>query len=145
MEAKRVAELLGGARVLRADVHDSLDMADLTGRGFPPGSLERVKRALGLSDARLAETLGVSAKTVARLRQSPGRLLSASASDRLFRLARLYLLAAEVLESESSARTWLTSPQPGLSQRVPLDLMGTEVGSREVEALLQRIDYGVIS
>lgn len=145
MTVDQVAELLGGTKILRMKVSGPLAMADVTARGFPSESFDRIKEALKLSDAEVAETLGVSSKTVARLRKAPEKLLSPTASDRLYRMARLYLLAAEVLEGEDSARQWLTSPQVGLANRVPLELMGTEAGSREVEALLLRIDYGVIS
>jgi putative toxin-antitoxin system antitoxin component (TIGR02293 family) len=53
--------------------------------------------------------------------------------------------AVEVLESEENARQWLTSPQFGLGGEVPLEYAGTEVGAREVEDLLGRIEYGVYS
>ncbi len=53
--------------------------------------------------------------------------------------------AAEVMEGEEPARRWLTSPQVGLGGAVPLDYAETEVGAREVEDLLGRIEYGVYS
>jgi putative toxin-antitoxin system antitoxin component (TIGR02293 family) len=107
--------------------------------------LNRVKREIGLSDAEVGHALGISLKTIHRLRKDPGRHLSSQASDRLYRLARIYQLASDVLEDPGNAREWLRSPQVGLDNRVPLDLMTSEAGSREVEALLTRIEYGVIS
>jgi len=53
--------------------------------------------------------------------------------------------AVEVMESEETARQWLTSPQFGLGGAAPLDYAETEVGAREVEDLLGRIEYGVYS
>ena len=53
--------------------------------------------------------------------------------------------AVEVLESMDHARQWLTSPQLGLGGSVPLEYAETEVGAREVEDLLGRIEYGVYS
>ncbi len=120
-------------------------MADAVDQGLPTDSLDRVKIVLGLSDAEVAHALGISLKTIHRLRKDPGRHLSSQASDRLYRLARLYQLANDVLENPESAREWLRSPQIGLDNRIPLDLMTSEAGSREVEALLMRIEYGVIS
>jgi putative toxin-antitoxin system antitoxin component (TIGR02293 family) len=61
------------------------------------------------------------------------------------RFARLMGKAVTVLESEDNARQWLTSPQFGLGGAVPLDYADTEVGAREVEDLLGRIEYGVYS
>ena len=53
--------------------------------------------------------------------------------------------AVEVMESEKDARRWLTSPQFGLGGAVPLEYAETEVGAREVEDLLGRIEFGVYS
>ena len=64
---------------------------------------------------------------------------------RLYRFARLFALAEEVLEDKEQARDWLRSPQVGLNNRTPLDLMRTEAGAREVESLLVRIEHGVLS
>ncbi len=66
-------------------------------------------------------------------------------SDRLFRVAHIFALAKEALGSEESARTWLTSPQFGLNNRIPLDVLATKAGAREVEDLLGRIEYGVLA
>jgi putative toxin-antitoxin system antitoxin component (TIGR02293 family) len=145
MSIAEVAELLGGSKVLGQRVSSQLKMADVVDEGLPTVSLNRVKLALGLSDAELGHALGISLKTIHRLRKDPGRHLSSSASDRLYRVARLFHLAVEVFEDSEAAREWLRSPQIGLDDRVPMDLMTSDAGSREIEALLMRIDYGVIS
>ena len=49
------------------------------------------------------------------------------------------------MESEANARQWLNAPQFGLGGAIPLEYAGTEVGAREVEDLLGRIEYGVYS
>jgi putative toxin-antitoxin system antitoxin component (TIGR02293 family) len=145
MSVAEVAELLGGSKVLGQRVSSQLKMADVVDHGLPTVSLERVKRALRLSDAEVGHALGISLKTIHRLRRDPSRHLSSSASDRLYRLARLFHLASEVFEDPEAAREWLRSPQLGLDDRVPMDLMTSEAGSREIEALLLRIDYGVVA
>jgi putative toxin-antitoxin system antitoxin component (TIGR02293 family) len=60
-------------------------------------------------------------------------------------MARLFALAEEVLESADAARDWLREPQAGLGNRIPLEMMGTEAGAREVEDLLLRIEHSVLS
>jgi putative toxin-antitoxin system antitoxin component (TIGR02293 family) len=77
-------------------------------------------------------------------RKASGKL-DPSESDRVVRYARLMGRAVEVLESEDSARAWLNSPQVGLGGAVPLDYAETELGAREVEDLLGRIEHGVYS
>jgi putative toxin-antitoxin system antitoxin component (TIGR02293 family) len=60
-------------------------------------------------------------------------------------LARVFELAREVLEDDEAAREWIREPQLGLGYRTPLDLIRTEIGFREVEDLLGRMEYGVLS
>lgn len=145
MTVADVALLLGEPSVVSGGALDQLEMADAIDDGLSPAAIERIKQALGLSDADLARILGISAKTINRLRKTPDRHLSSTASDRLYRMARLYVLATEVLEDPEAAQEWLRSPQVGLNRRPPVDLMSTEAGSREVENLLLRIEHGVIA
>jgi len=49
------------------------------------------------------------------------------------------------MESLEAGRRWLTSRQFGLGGAVPLEYAETEVGAREVEDLLGRIEHGVYS
>jgi len=44
-----------------------------------------------------------------------------------------------------AARRWLSNPQPALGGAIPLKLAETEVGAREVEAAIGRIEHGVYS
>jgi putative toxin-antitoxin system antitoxin component (TIGR02293 family) len=145
MSVAEVAKLLGGPRALGRRITSQLKMADAVDEGLPPASLDRIKHALDLTDAELAQAVGIIPKTIHRLRTGKAGHLSSTASDRLYRIARLYLLAIEVLEDDGAARDWLRGPQLGLGDRAPMELMTTEAGSREVEALLLRIEHGVIA
>jgi len=111
--------------------------------GFAIEELEVLRASLNLPMERLARLLGISKATLHR-RKAAGRLDPAE-SDRVLRFARLMGYAIEVLETQQNARSWLTSPQQGLGGAVPLEYARTEVGAREVEALLGRIAYGVYS
>lgn len=111
--------------------------------GLPVQELDDLRTSLDLPMERLVPMLGISKATLHR-RKSAGRL-DAAESDRVVRFARLLGKAVEVLESVENARLWLTSPQVGLGGAVPLKYAETEVGAREVEDLLGRIEYGVYS
>lgn len=111
--------------------------------GLPVCELEDLRSNLDLPMERLVPLLGISKATFHR-RKLAGRLDPAE-SDRVVRLARLLGLAAEVMESLGNGRRWLTSPQVGLGGAVPLEYAETEVGAREVENLLGRMEYGVYS
>jgi putative toxin-antitoxin system antitoxin component (TIGR02293 family) len=111
--------------------------------GLPIGELEALQSSLAIPMEKLAPRLGISKATLHRRRLS-GRL-DPGESDRVMRFARLMSKAIEVLESEENARRWLNSPQVGLGGAVPLDYAELEMGAREVEDLLGRIEYGVYS
>jgi len=111
--------------------------------GLPVQELDDLQATLNVPMAKLVPMLGISKATFHR-RKAEGKLDPAE-SDRVVRFARLMGKAVEVLESEDNARQWLTSPQFGLGGAVPLEYAETEVGAREVEDLLGRIEYGVYS
>jgi putative toxin-antitoxin system antitoxin component (TIGR02293 family) len=112
-------------------------------QGISFDELEQLRRSLDLPLERLVPMLGISKATLHR-RKLSGRLDGAE-SDRVVRFARLLGKAIEVLESPESARAWLGSPQIGLGGEVPLEFAETELGAREVEDLLGRIEEGVYS
>ena len=111
--------------------------------GFGIEEMEGLRVVLGVPIEGLAAKLGISKATLHR-RKAAGKLDPAE-SDRVVRFARLMGKAVEVFESKESARRWLNTPQVGLGGAVPLDYAETEVGAREVEDLLGRIEYGVYS
>lgn len=111
--------------------------------GLPVQELEVLRDSLDVSIEKLASKLGISNATLHR-RKRQGRLGPAE-SDRVVRLARLVGKAAKVLGGIEAARQWLNSPQFGLGGAVPLDYAETEIGAREVENLLGRVEYGVYS
>lgn len=111
--------------------------------GLPVRELDDLQSGLDLPMEKVGSLLGISKATLHR-RKAAGRL-DTSESDRVVRFARLLGKAVAVLESEEHARQWLNSPQFGLGGAVPLEYARTEVGAREVENLLGRIEYGVYS
>jgi putative toxin-antitoxin system antitoxin component (TIGR02293 family) len=111
--------------------------------GLAMAEFEALRWLLDLTGEELAEKLAISRSTLIRRRKT-GRL-DREESDRLVRFARLFARAAAVFGGEVGAREWLKSPASGLNFRVPLAYAETEAGAREVEALLGRIDYGVLT
>jgi putative toxin-antitoxin system antitoxin component (TIGR02293 family) len=111
--------------------------------GLPVQELDTLREGLDLPMERLVPLLGLSKATMHR-RKLTGKL-DLSESDKVVRFARLLGLALRTLESIENARAWLASPQVGLGGAIPLEYAETEVGAREVEDLLGRIEYGVYS
>jgi len=96
-----------------------------------------------MSEERFGALLGMSRATLHR-RKKAGKLDRAE-SDRLVRYARLFNRAAEILGGDAPAQRWLCSPAFAFGGEWPVDFADTEIGAREVEALLGRIGHGVFS
>lgn len=111
--------------------------------GLPVHELKGLQASLAVPMEKLVPMLGISKATLHR--RMAGKRLGSAESERVVRFARLMDKAVQVMESEENARRWLNSPQIGLGGAVPLDYAGTEVGAREVEDLLGRIEHGVYS
>ena len=112
--------------------------------GLPVTELTDLQAGLDVPAERLAPMLGISKATFHR-RKGAGSKLKPSVSDRVVRFARLLGKAVQVFGDNQEAKRWLNSAQFGLGGAVPLDYARTEVGAREVENLLGRIEYGVYS
>lgn len=111
--------------------------------GLPMGEFQSARAMLGLTEERLADLLGMSRATLHRRKKS-GQLDRAE-SDRLVRFIRLFSRACEALGGDAGARSWLGAPALAFQGECPLDYADTEVGAREVEALLTRLEHGVFS
>lgn len=140
---ERVAETLGGTRALGRTVHGDVDLVDAVKRGFSSRVIHALKDATGLTDEEVCLALGLPARTFQR-RKTQARIPLIE-SDRLYRLARVFSEAQEVLGDSDKARHWLRDPIRALGGRRPLDLLLTEAGTRQVEDVLGRIVYGVFS
>ena len=137
-----LVSVLGGRRAIASEPSTTGEWVELVRSGLPAASALAFKMALGLTNEQLASVLGVSPRTVARLNPRKSHLDPVS-GDRLLRSARLFAIAAEVLEGEAAAARWLKSPQRALGGAIPIELAQTDVGSRAVEALLGRMEHGV--
>jgi len=100
-------------------------------------------RRLGVSEARLAEIAGIASTTLTRRKRAG--TLSPAESEHVLRLAALLERAAHVFEDEADAADWLRTPNLALGGDTPLALADTELGAREVEDLLGRLEHGVYS
>jgi putative toxin-antitoxin system antitoxin component (TIGR02293 family) len=137
-----IAEALGGKDTLRVNIKKDLEMDQLIRDGIPYEAYDHFKDKLKMTHHELCTFIGL--KNIRALKNASARLSSIS-SDRLFRLARVYTLAVEVLADEDKGREWLKKPQYGLGGRIPLEMATTEIGAKEVENLLGRIEYSVLA
>jgi putative toxin-antitoxin system antitoxin component (TIGR02293 family) len=109
--------------------------------GLPVKVFFTLKDRINISAEELARVVGIAPRTLLRRKQE-GRLQK-DESERVVRLQRLFEKAIAVFEDRAAVQSWFISPQRGLGEKTPLDYADTELGAREVENLLSRIEHGV--
>jgi putative toxin-antitoxin system antitoxin component (TIGR02293 family) len=106
-------------------------------------SLAVVDQALADGRISLAELdrLALSRKTLAH-RRGMGAL-TPDQSDRFSRLLRMIEETEATFGDAGKAHVWLRRPTPLLDGESPLDRLDTDIGTRQVEAILGRIAHGL--
>jgi putative toxin-antitoxin system antitoxin component (TIGR02293 family) len=112
--------------------------------GMPTSALISFEKRSGLSVESVNKVLMLTPRVRAK-RIEQGQL-TPSETERLVRLARIVELATQLFEGDSGqAVAWLESPATALSDDTPIDRATTEMGGRDVEQLIGRLDHGVYS
>jgi putative toxin-antitoxin system antitoxin component (TIGR02293 family) len=112
--------------------------------GLPFKALESLATVSGLPVDLIASTLRIPERTLAR-RKAAGKF-APDESERLLRVSTMFEKAVELFEGDvTGAVTWLTSPKRALGHHTPLAYSRTELGAREVENLIGRLEHGVFS
>ena len=164
--ATQVTELLGGERVLGTSVHSNLDLARATREGLPAAAAMQVGELLLCYEPAFATD--VHATLLPEMRHlvslvdvyrglrwpSEGReagpigrypRLTPEESDIVVRMAGTLAKAIDTLGDRTRAVHWLSTPNPVLGGEIPARLLDTSAGTGEVEAILERIEFGVYS
>lgn len=127
----------GNSASARADAREAVR------KGLPYSAFETLVAALGLAASELSRVLYIPERTLARRRTS--KQLPPDESDRVVRAARVLLQAQSVFANDKTAAEWLKRPNRALGNEVPLTLLDTDMGAREVEEVINRIRYGIYS
>lgn len=133
----------GPGSFLRLRATNAAELRDAVRKGLPFSAFEAVSKHLEISPQHITAVLGIPPRTVAR--RKAARYLTPQESDRLYRVARAISQAVEVLGTIDKARVWLKTPNRALGGEVPLDLLDTDIGARQVEEILLRLNYGIFS
>jgi putative toxin-antitoxin system antitoxin component (TIGR02293 family) len=122
---------------------DPAGMVERILAGLPVAEFDALREMLGLSVEVMAAKIGISVATLSR-RRAKQEHLDRDHSDRLMRYARLYWMTVDLFDGNcQAARNWLARSARGLSGHTPLDFAETEIGAREVEDLIGRLEHGV--
>lgn len=111
--------------------------------GLPVEEFDGLRGLLGITVEEMTALIGISPATLSRRRARQERL-DRDHSDRLVRYARLYGLAISYFDgNDAAAGDWLRTGLPAFRGETPLRHAITEIGGREVEDLLGRLEFGV--
>ena len=143
LHTEALVEALGGKKVFKRRIVNVDQLRETVKAGLPYAALEALIGKFGLAREEAAAALHLPQRTIARRKKE--QRLQADESDRLLRLARVGAQAVATLGSEEKAVQWLRRPNRALGKRVPLDLIDSDIGTRQVEEVLGRIEHGNIS
>lgn len=120
---------------------DTAYMVEKVREGLDFTEFHAFRKMIGGTEERLGAFLGMSRATLHRRKKSGH--LDRSESDRLVRYARVFHCVSAFFQSPQAAAKWLNGPAIAFNGETPLDYADTEIGAREVEALIWRIEHGV--
>lgn len=140
IDAAEVARILGGEKTLHARISTLADLQRIVAAGLPVSALNQAALYIGGSRR---EANALKDRIVPRSTRHRRTRLKPEESERVERIARVMVMAEEVWESREDAREFLNEPQPMLDGRVPLDLARSELGARQVEDLLMKLEYSL--
>lgn len=135
--------LLGGRGLLRSRVKRDADLERAVATGLPAEVVKHLAENTGATLGQLQEIMQLDRSTFSRRIRQRTRL-KVDESDRIARFARVAALAMEALGDDEGLR-WLRSPNIALGNRVPIGMLGTDAGTRQVEQIIGRIEHGIIS
>ncbi|MDH5354745.1 MAG: DUF2384 domain-containing protein [Gammaproteobacteria bacterium] len=140
----RIRHPLLATRVAGMRLEDRKKMQVRIKQGFAFDAIIKLGKELDLSQKALGKLLSISPSTLNR-RKKDGHL-RADESDRVARFARLKDAALIMMQgNDQAAIQWLRTPLDILAGDSPLDHSVTELGARDVEELIGRIEHGVFS
>ena len=135
---------LNYTKMLGVDVKNPMDLVKHVEDGLAFSAVEALQEQMDLATKDMARLLDIKFRTFLR-RKDTGRL-QPDESDRVLRTSRLFARAQDLFDGDQkAARGWLMTPQRALGGAIPLDIAKTEVGAREVEQIIGRLEHGVFT
>lgn len=119
-------------------------LIDFLEDGFSSSIFTKLCTLLELPEKELTRLIRLPVSTLWR-RKEKG-YFTTTESERLLRILKLYHKAVNVFDNNPKyAKKWLKEEAYGLNGHIPLEYARTEVGAREVDLLLTRIDEGIFA
>ncbi len=141
---RKVPAAIPYASKLGVNVNNTLELIGEIEDGFSFRAFEELQEQLELTVSELAELLQIPRRTLSR-RKREGKL-PPDESERLLRFSRVLHTSLELFEGDQTLTLkWLRAQNRAFGGETPLDMARTEIGAREVEKLIGRLEHGVFS
>jgi putative toxin-antitoxin system antitoxin component (TIGR02293 family) len=137
--ASRIAEIMGGRRVLGRRIVSWSDLERAVAAGLPRATLDALTERVADSP----ESTRLKYRIVPKATYQRRDHLSAAHGQKTERLARVFAMAEAAWRDEEAARRFMRTPHPELEGRTPLDAAMTEIGARRVEEVIERGLHGL--
>lgn len=135
---------LSYARRVGINVKNTVDLIERINSGLPYRTFEKLRSEIGLSSKELAKIVRIAPRTLTR--RKTAKKFQPDESDRILRASRVYDQTLLLFDGDrEEARTWLTSARRTFNGSSALEFAMTEVGAREVEDLIGRLERGVFT
>ncbi len=122
---------------------NNLELALALRSGLSYATITQLVKHTGFSALRIFAAVNLSARTMERRKKQ--RKLSTDESQKIARFARVVALGDAVFEDPQVTSRWLERSNTALGGLLPMELLDTEEGAREVESVLRRLEYGIYS
>ena len=124
-----------------------MSIANITTKPLTPtplryNTIEETAELFQLDSNLRQQIFGISPRNQARLRKD-NAILNPLVVDRFNRFSRITQQAINLFEDTEKALQWLQTPKNNLSGITPLAALSTDEGSKQVEEILYRTEYGI--
>jgi putative toxin-antitoxin system antitoxin component (TIGR02293 family) len=116
-----------------------LEIHTLISRGFPASKLMSLSTEGMVSSTERDQIIPLE---TLKFRIERGQNLTLEESDRLFKSAHILSMALAVFGNPDKARRWLNKPKERFDGRTPMQMLTTQQGFAQVEAMLLQITEG---
>jgi putative toxin-antitoxin system antitoxin component (TIGR02293 family) len=99
---------------------------------------------LKLNREQIRAIIGISESTQFRYEKN-NPVLKPNLWDRWVRFVKIVETAEDLFESDLEIQRWLFTPKQTLNGNCPIELLSTDVGTKEVEQILLQASYGVFA
>jgi len=138
-EFMEIANVLGVTRAHKP-LASPFQLIEKIEDGLPLSALDRVMALVAPDDAGLKYRV-IPKASLARRRHE--KRLTATESERLARIARIWAFACDAWRNAEEARSFLFRPHAMLGDRRPIDVViDSELGAQVVDGILGRLKYG---